>query len=466
MVSRGSFDDYFEALGQRESTDNYQLVSPLGFLGKYQFGELALKEIGYYEGDGTAAHDYSGAWTGRDGIDSTAEFLAAPAIQDKAVREYTEWNWRTLTEYGLDVYAGQILDGQEMTISGILGGTWLVGFEGMSRFLWSGGFDAADDPYGTPMQEYIDLFNGYDTPFATTLRLDNAIDGGAGDDLFIGLAGNDTITGAAGEDGARYRFPAAEYTLTKSGNTLQVAHGGADGNDLLHGIEYLVFADRTVTVDDLPQGVSLGAAPGDGETPRETPGGPPVRADGDGLLRGTPFGDLLFGTAGDNVINAGGGFDTVRAKGGDDLVRGGDGGDALMGAAGADTVYGGPGADTLYGGAADDALAGGRGGDLLKGQAGADTLDGGQGRDRLVGGPGADVLTGGAGADRFLFHADDGIDTVTDFEPGHDTLVIGGATALVVAADGLGNTVLVGDGVAVTLEDITPGQLLEGDVIA
>jgi len=253
MAANGTFADYLEALGERESTSRYDFQSALGFAGKYQFGEGALREIGYYEGDNTPQHDFAGRWTGRDGIHSLEDFLHNPAVQDRAVREYHDWNWQTLTQYGLDIYAGQTLDGQRMSLSGILGATWLVGFEGMSQFLWSGGVTAADDPYGTSMLEYLNLFNSYSTPYSSTLNGPNRIDGGAGDDVLTGAGGDDTIDGGAGTDSARFRFEFADYSISTAGPALIVSHRGADGSDTLTNIERLVFADRTIAADGLSE---------------------------------------------------------------------------------------------------------------------------------------------------------------------------------------------------------------------
>ena len=70
-------------------------------------------------------------------------------------------------------------------------------------------------------------------------------------------------------------------------------------------------------------------------------------------------------------------------------------------------------------------LEGGGGRDFLIGGAGRDVLNGGVGDDTLEGGGGNDVLTGGAGADQFVFNAGDGYDTVIDFQPGVDKIVVG-----------------------------------------
>ena len=62
---------------------------------------------------------------------------------------------------------------------------------------------------------------------------------------------------------------------------------------------------------------------------------------------------------------------------------------------------------------------------LLRGTPGADRLTGGAADEVLIGGPGRDVLTGGGGRNQFVFSSVlDGGDTITDFRPGRDSLVL------------------------------------------
>ena len=70
----------------------------------------------------------------------------------------------------------------------------------------------------------------------------------------------------------------------------------------------------------------------------------------------------------------------------------------------------------------DDLIHGFDGDDAIVGGLGADTLHGGRSDDTLTGAAGDDVLFGGAGADTFVFNADDGADTIEDFEDGIDTI--------------------------------------------
>ena len=65
----------------------------------------------------------------------------------------------------------------------------------------------------------------------------------------------------------------------------------------------------------------------------------------------------------------------------------------------------------------------------LIGTDGDDILTGGANDDVLDGGLGSDTYTGGAGADEFVFGLGQGIDVITDFEVGIDTIVLGGVTS-------------------------------------
>ena len=84
-----TYRDFLDALGERESSGDYTVVNSYGYLGKYQFGELALIDVGYYTADETSENDWQkGYWTGKNGIDSKADFLADGAAQEQAIRIY------------------------------------------------------------------------------------------------------------------------------------------------------------------------------------------------------------------------------------------------------------------------------------------------------------------------------------------------------------------------------------------
>jgi hypothetical protein len=103
-----------------------------------------------------------------------------------------------------------------------------------------------------------------------------------------------------------------------------------------------------------------------------------------------------------NVINGTPGNDNLTGTSGNDIINGSEGDDVLTGLRGNDFLNGGDGNDILYGGK------------------GSDTLNGGLGNDNLVGGAGKDVFVLGAGL---------GVDTISDFGNGQDTIqLINGLT--------------------------------------
>jgi serralysin len=163
-----SYDEYFDALGQRESSNRYNLESTAGYLGRYQFGESALVDCHFYEGDNTPANDWIGKWSAEangQGVKSKGDFLGLPKAQDFASRRFAELQWKTIARLGLDKYDGQTIGGVLVTKSGMLGGAHLVGAGMLKVFLTSGGKIVPRDGNGTPVTEYIQLFASYGVPF-------------------------------------------------------------------------------------------------------------------------------------------------------------------------------------------------------------------------------------------------------------------------------------------------------------
>ncbi len=147
----------------------------------------------------------------------------------------------------------------------------------------------------------------------------------------------------------------------------------------------------------------------------------PDSTPGNGVIKEDDFAGI--------TISLGGGF---RPTNGDDTITGTAGPDEIDGLGGNDTLIGGAGNDTIRGGTGDDDISGGGGKDRLLGNAGKDTINGGDQDDTIIGGTGNDILIGGDGADEFRFGVDDGTDTIRDFQPGIDTIVViavGSATA-------------------------------------
>ncbi|NCC20840.1 MAG: hypothetical protein EOM26_00085 [Alphaproteobacteria bacterium] len=68
-------------------------------------------------------------------------------------------------------------------------------------------------------------------------------------------------------------------------------------------------------------------------------------------------------------------------------------------------------------------------GSILVGKAGTDELYGGKGDDIIFAGKGYEEVRGGGGSDRFVYEPGDGRDTILDFDPRNDVIVLNGFSA-------------------------------------
>jgi hypothetical protein len=167
LASSGSYDAFFGALRHRESSGNYRAVNTLNFIGAYQFGEAALIDLGYVRRDRDVYdNNFSGGFTGKNGIRSVADFLANPAVQDDAAREWMQIMWRYIEADGLDRYAWRQVGGVTLSPSGMLAATHLLGPGALRQFVNSNGRADIRDPYGMPLRNYIVDLGGYSIPFA------------------------------------------------------------------------------------------------------------------------------------------------------------------------------------------------------------------------------------------------------------------------------------------------------------
>ena len=280
-------------------------------------------------------------------------------------------------------------------LTGDGGGNWLMGDQGNDSLFGGAGNDqlygdgtVGPDTHGT----------GGSGPILLTFDI-ATVGGVAGNDLLEGGLGLDRIDGGGGIDTASYEHAPGSVTVTLNNNTTgNGSASGADGNDLLFGIENII---------------------------------------------GSAFDDTITGSAAGNVLTGGGGNDFLQARGGDDTLYGGTGNDYLGGGTGNDYLDGGDGWDRasfsngstgpvtvdlrlqgaaqstglgmdvligiehVTGTAFGDTLIGDNGANWLWGatdQAGVvDTIDGQGGDDLISVGAGDHVLTGGAGVDTMSY---------------------------------------------------------------
>lgn len=148
-----SYNGFKEALAFKESRGNYFTVNSLGYLGKYQFGAETLKLIG---------------------IHNPSHFLSNPELQEKAFLANAERN-KWILRKDIKRFEGKIMNGLEITESGILAAAHLAGPGSVKKFLRSHGSKNVSDAYGSSVRYYMKKFSGYDTSFIEADRKAKAI---------------------------------------------------------------------------------------------------------------------------------------------------------------------------------------------------------------------------------------------------------------------------------------------------
>ncbi len=327
------------------------------------------------------------------------------------------------------------------TVEGGAGNDTLAGGAGLDTLLGGAGNDSvaltAED---VAAGEVFDGGAGFDTVNATAIRnlgdlalvdVERLLVAGNGETTFLNpaqLAAFSEVGVGAGGGFTNYRLAASApglYDLDRITffGTLQSFTGSA-ANDVIGGgaLNDTIFGGRGRD--------TLGGGAGndliDGQNDRDTIVFLGARSEYAVTRNATGFivTDLRPGspTGTDTVI---GGRDKLRfgelGTQGNDLITGGAFDDLLEGVFGNDTLTGEAGDDSLLGGDGDDLLNGGAQGDTLEGGAGTDTLAGGNGDDSLIGGEGADLLEGGNGNDTYLI---DAFDTLVE-RGGFDRIIVG-----------------------------------------
>ena len=281
------------------------------------------------------------------------------------------------------------------------------------------GNDGLDNLFGNDGQDVMFGDNGLDNMFGgdgnDTMRggpENDDMDGGRGDDLIIGNDGDDNIWGRDGNDVLRgYR----DNDTIDGGNGQDRVMGdegddiitgglnndildGGPGNDTIdgeHGNDELIGGQGIDTLNGGLHDDHLWDAEGIGN---RLNGG-----SGDDVIIGAdwgsedpdfeddvPFGDIIFGGAGNDTIDSLGGADYIDAGEGNDTIKGGNHGDYIIAGpeesngSDQDEIYGQNGDDTIFAGADDDSISGG---------AGTNTIDEGDGNDTVVP-PGSDPIPG------------------------------------------------------------------------
>ena len=101
-----SHQQFLDAMGHRESSNNYKAVNKYGYMGKYQFGRSTLKTLKINV--------------------SRSEFINNPKLQEQAMYKLLQYNKKKLKRY-IEKYNGRVINGVLVTESGLLAAAHLGG---------------------------------------------------------------------------------------------------------------------------------------------------------------------------------------------------------------------------------------------------------------------------------------------------------------------------------------------------
>lgn len=177
--SRGSCEQFLEAIAIRETGQQnppYYIENTLGFIGRYQFGEALLIDLGYYQvenpyiggGNGVDKNYWLGTWTGKNEINSKEEFMQNKnAVQEIAIREAFRLNWDRISQNlqgngrSIEEFIRQERQGIIITESGILAAAHLRGENGVTSLLLDN--EVSNDEFGTSILAYLGEFADYES---------------------------------------------------------------------------------------------------------------------------------------------------------------------------------------------------------------------------------------------------------------------------------------------------------------
>ncbi len=133
-----SHQQFLDAMGHRESSNNYKAVNKYGYMGKYQFGRSTLKTLKINV--------------------SRSEFINNPKLQEQAMHKLLQYNKKKLKRY-IEKYSGRVINGVLVTESGLLAAAHLGGAGSVKKWFRTG--KVRRDGNGVKITTYMQRFSGY-----------------------------------------------------------------------------------------------------------------------------------------------------------------------------------------------------------------------------------------------------------------------------------------------------------------
>lgn len=211
------YKSYAAKIGEKESRGKYDEVNTIGYVGKYQFGAMALEDMGLVKkgvGDkGQKALDNSDNWNITGGKQA---FLNNAQLQEDTMKRYTMQNYKTLNRLGV-----LNKDSPPEQVAGYLASSHLLG-PGGAKNLSKG--KSGSDAYGTSAASYYKV--GVATQMPTTSTTSAAAAPASPSTGTVLASASTTVA-----DGRRFGTQSGAGTIVNSPTTnTTVASGGGSNS--------------------------------------------------------------------------------------------------------------------------------------------------------------------------------------------------------------------------------------------
>ena len=142
------FNGFKEKLAFKESGGRYHCINEFGYMGKYQFNLSTLKMFKIYNG---------------------RKFLNNPELQEKVFLMNMQRN-KWILRKDINWFVGSVINGLEITESGILAAAHLSGPGNVKKFLRENGKADLKDAFGTSISHYMNYFKNFDMSFVEGIK--------------------------------------------------------------------------------------------------------------------------------------------------------------------------------------------------------------------------------------------------------------------------------------------------------
>lgn len=154
------YAEFREAVRKRESSNRYDCVNALGYVGAYQFGLARLCDLGLTRRKNPAGKSFANKEFTFTSI-SQEEFLNSPALQDSCFDQHVHrLRFLCLKKYP-ELKSGVMKHGLDLDLSGAIMVCHLLGPGGLADLMTG---HVTRDALGTSATDYAVLFHGYEIP--------------------------------------------------------------------------------------------------------------------------------------------------------------------------------------------------------------------------------------------------------------------------------------------------------------